>query len=285
MTAEPWRHHTARAGDLRVHRVELGSGSPVLLLHGFPDLWRGWRRQMPALAAAGFRAIAIDLRGYGETERPRGVRAYAMDRLLGDVLGVLDGIGAERAHVAGHDWGGVIAWYLAMHHPERVDRLIVANAPHPAAFRRELPRGQLLRSWYALFFQLPGLSEWALRRRHFRVLERIYRESPERPGAFSEEDIRAYLAAAAGPGALTAMLSYYRAAVRTRAPALRVIQRPTLLLWGDRDRALSPRLTGGLERWVPRLTVEHLPEAGHWVLADEPGRVSQAMVEFLTRAH
>lgn len=237
---------------------------------------------MPALAAAGFRAVAMDLRGYGGSDRPAGVGAYAMRHLVGDALGVLDALGVERAHVAGHDWGGVIAWYLGMHHADRVSRLVVANAPHPAAFRRELRRGgQLLRSWYAGFFQLPRVPEWALRRRGYAALERIYRRGPERPGAFSEADVQDYLGCAARPGALTAMLNFYRAALRMRTPPVRPVGVPTLLLWGERDRALSPRLTRGLERWVPELRVERIPDAGHWVLADAPERVNERMIGFL----
>ena len=282
MKKEGFTHHTQQTGETVLHWAEIGSGPVVLLLHGFPDLWRGWRRQMPALAEAGCRAVAVDLRGYGGSARPHGVGAYAMPRLVGDVVALLDHFGVDRAHLAGHDWGGVIAWYTAMHHPERIRRLVIANAPHPAAFRREMRRGgQALRSWYAGFFQLPGLPEWALRRRGFRALERIYRESPERPGAFSEEDIREYLAAAAQPGALTAMLNYYRAALRRPGLEVRPIAAPTLLIWGERDRALSPRLTEGLERWVGDLRLERIPDASHWVLADAPDCVNGTMIDFL----
>jgi len=276
------RHRTEDVCGIRLHWAEVGEGPAVVLLHGFPDFWRGWRRQMPELAARGFRAVAADLRGYHLSGRPRGVAAYAMRHLVADVVGLIERLGERRVHLAGHDWGGVIAWYVAMHHPERVNRLVIANAPHPAAFRRELRRGgQLLRSWYAGFFQLPWLPEWALRRDHCAAVARIFRRSPERPGAFSDEDVAAYRASAAAPGALAAMLAYYRAALRHPTPPVRPVDAPTLLIWGERDRALSPRLTEGLERWVPDLRVARLPGAGHWVMADEPGRVSRLMTDFL----
>jgi epoxide hydrolase 4 len=254
----------------------------VILLHGFPDFWRGWRRQIPALAEAGLRVVAPDMRGYHRSDRPPTLSAYAMRRLVADVLGLIDALGADRVHLAGHDWGGVIAWYLAMSHPQRVDRLVIANAPHPAAFRRELKRGgQLLRSWYAGFFQLPLIPEWILGRDHCAAIGRIFRRSPERPGAFSEADIAAYRDAAADPGALRAMIAYYRAALRHPAPRQGTVGAPTLLIWGEKDRALSPRLTVGLERWVPELSVLRIAEAGHWVMADAPDQVNAAMVGFL----
>jgi epoxide hydrolase 4 len=290
MTAEPiavsppfpWPHHTERVGELRLHWVEAGEGPVVILLHGFPDHWRGWRRQIPALAAAGFRVVVPDLRGYHRSERPAGIRPYRMLRLMEDVLALGDRLGAGRFHLAGHDWGGVVAWHVAMRHPERIDRLVVLNAPHPVAFRRELRRGgQLLRSWYALLFQLPLLPEWILRRRGAAAIGRLFRRSPVRAGAFSEEDLAAYRRAASEPGAVRAMLAYYRAALRYPASAARPVRSPTLLLWGERDAALSPRLTERLGRWVPDLRVVRIPDASHWVMADAPDRVSAEMAAFL----
>jgi pimeloyl-ACP methyl ester carboxylesterase len=167
-----------------------------------------------------------------------------------------------------------------MWHPEIVERLVIINAPHPAIFRRELRKGdQLARSWYVGFFQLPRIPEWAIRRRGFAVLERIFRRDPLRPGAYTDDDIRGYKEDAARPGALTAMLNYYRA-TRFSRPASVPVRAPTLLVWGVHDRALSERNTVGLERWVPDLRIERI-DASHWVMADAPDRLNELLVGFL----
>ncbi|HEX5726755.1 MAG TPA: alpha/beta hydrolase [Longimicrobiaceae bacterium] len=285
MAKESWAHREAVVNGVRLHWVEQGTGPLVLLLHGFPEFWYGWRHQIPALAAAGFRVAAPDLRGYNLSDKPRGLAAYGVEPLVADAAGLIRHLGAERACVAGHDWGGVVAWWLAMLHPELVERLVIANAPHPRALAREMrkPR-QLLRFWYAAFFQLPALPEALLRARDFAALERVLRHDPRRPGAFTDEDIRRYKESWRQPGALPAMLAYYRAVRRTRRPRTRPVAAPTLLLWGERDRALRVQLTEGLEPWVPDLRVERIPDASHWVLADAPGRVSERMADFLRGA-
>ncbi len=280
-----WQHHRANLGGLRLHYVEAGRGPLIVLLHGFPEFWYSWRHQILALASAGFRVLAPDLRGYNESDKPSGIAAYRVDRVAGDVAALVRHAGEEQAAIAGHDWGGGIAWWLAIHRPDAVRRLIVLNAPHPAAMRRELRTpGQLLRSWYIFAFQLPVLPEWLFRAGDFAILERALRREPVRPGAFTAEDLRQYKNALRRPGALTAAINYYRAAFlhgRRLSREVRRIDVPTLLVWGERDRYLGLHLTEGLETWVPRLRVERLPEASHWVLHDAPERVNQLMIDFL----
>jgi pimeloyl-ACP methyl ester carboxylesterase len=184
--------------------------------------------------------------------------------------------------VVGHDWGGLIAWWLALLSPVRVERLAILNAPHPAAFRREIRMpDQMLRSWYAAAVQLPVLPEIAIRRDDFALLESAFRASTVRPGAITDEDIRRYKEAAARPGALTAMLNYYRAAARRPNPSTRRIEHPVLLIWGEQDQALTIRMTHGLEEWVPNLRIERLPEASHWVAEEAPERVTALLTDFL----
>jgi pimeloyl-ACP methyl ester carboxylesterase len=287
---EGWTHHEGVVNDVRLHWVEQGAGPLVVLLHGFPEFWWGWHRQIPALAAAGFRVVAPDMRGYNLSGKPKGAASYRVGILVEDVAALVRHLGEARAHVAGHDWGGVVAWRTALRHPELVDRLVVANAPHPAVFSRELRRPrQFLRSWYAMFFQLPLLPEAVFRANGYAVLERIFRKSPARPGAFSDDDIRRYREAMSRPGALTAMLNYYRTFARNLgrrggsggSQAARTVTRPTLVIWGERDTALDVHNLDGLERYVPDLRIERLPGASHWVLADAPGRVSELMIDFL----
>jgi pimeloyl-ACP methyl ester carboxylesterase len=284
--------------------LEAGAGPLVLLLHGFPDFSYGWRYQLAALAAAGYRAVAPDLRGYNRSSKPRRVAAYDLPVLGADVAALVRALGEERAAaIVGHDWGGVIAWLVAEQRPELLDRLVILNAPHPAAFARELATpDQLARSAYVFFFQLPWLPERVLRAGgSYAPLLRALRRMVKRPGALTSADLARHRDALAQPGALTAALNYYRAfgrrlarraARRTlarlfggrraaRGEPRTTVQAPTLLLWGERDPALGPRLTEGLERWVPRLEVRRFPEAGHWVQLDEPDAVSEAIVEWV----
>jgi epoxide hydrolase 4 len=283
-----WAHGEATVGGVRLHYVEAGEGPLVLLLHGFPEFWYSWHHQIPALAAAGFRAVAPDMRGYNLSDKPAGLDAYRVERLVDDVAGLIAHFGEEQATVVGHDWGGLVAWYSAILRPEIVDRLVVINAPHPAAYRRELTRStQALRSWYAGFFQLPILPEAAMRTADFMALERVLRTEPVRPGAFSDDDIRLYKEALAQPGALTSTINYYRAAARDHsaltAVAEQPIRSPTLLIWGDQDPYLVSTLADDLEPWVPDIRVERL-RASHWVPVDAPEEVNRLILDFLGRA-
>ena len=274
---------------LSLHYVEAGhsnTGRPVVLLHGFPEFWYAWRHQLPALAAAGFRALAPDLRGYNLSPKPARVRDYRIELLAGDVAALIERHCAGRAHLVGHDWGGVIAWHLAMHRPDLIDRLVILNAPHPAAYLREIRRpSQLVRSWYIGFFQTPWLPERTIAANDFASLRRLFRADPGRSGAFTEDDVARYVRAFKEPGALTGAINYYRAALREGpgrlARSTRAIANPTLLIWGERDRYLVPELTRGLEDWVPDLRVERLPGATHWVQHDEPERVNELLLQFL----
>ena len=278
---EPWTHHEAHVGTVRLHWVEQGTGPLVLLLHGFPEFWYAWRHQIPALAAAGFRVVAPDLRGYNLSEKPAELESYGVGKLAEDVAALVRHLGAERAHVAGHDWGGIVAWWTAMTSPEVIDRMVVINAPHPRVFAREMRKPkQLARMWYAMFFQLPRLPEAVLRRKNYRALHAFFRGAGVRPGAYTDEDMRRYKEAMAQPGALTAMLSYYRAARRTPRPRTRRIDTPTLVLWGEKDQALNIENTEGLEPYVPNVRVVRLPDVSHWVMSEAPDRVSELMIDF-----
>lgn len=280
-------HGEASVNGVTLHWAEQGEGPVVVLLHGFPEFWYSWHHQLPALAAAGFRAVAPDLRGYGLSGKPRGIRAYRIETLVADVAELVRGLGAGRAHVVGHDWGGVLAWYLPLFHPEVCASVTVLNAPHPVAFRRALKTSpdQRRRSRYVFFFQLPFLPERAMRKGNFAVLEKMLRRDPVRPGTFTDEDIRLYKEALARPGALTSAINYYRAALRhpPRTRGRRWPESlPALLVWGARDRYLGPALAEGLEEWVPGIRVTRLPEASHWVQNDAPDEVNRLLVGFLS---
>jgi pimeloyl-ACP methyl ester carboxylesterase len=283
LAGAPGRELAVTGSGLRLHVVKAGppDGPLVILLHGFPELWYGWRHQMPALAAAGWRVMAPDQRGYGHSDKPDRPEDYALDRLGEDIVGLADAAGRTSFCVVGHDWGGIVAWWLAQQHPERVARAVILNAPHPAAFRRYalLHPGQLARSWYVLFFQLPALPELAFRAGGYRLGVRALK-SHSRPGTFSAEDIARYRSAWEQPGALTGMINWYRA-LRLGLPESGRVRNPVLVLWGDRDAFLQPGVAEDALRLADDARLVHLPEAGHWLHHEEPDRVNQLLLAFL----
>ncbi|HXM70520.1 MAG TPA: alpha/beta fold hydrolase, partial [Thermoanaerobaculia bacterium] len=207
------REGYAEIGDVRLHYVEAGQGPLVVLLHGFPEFWYGWRQQIAPLAAAGFRVVAPDMRGYNLSSRPDGVAAYDTDPLTADIRGLIHERGAETAMLVGHDWGGSIAWATAMNHPEVVDRLAILNAAHPRKLSQGLHHpGQLRKSWYFFFFDLPELPEAVVHADRWHFFRHFLRDA--RP-AFTAEQTDRYIEAWSQPGAATAMINYYRSSVRT----------------------------------------------------------------------
>jgi pimeloyl-ACP methyl ester carboxylesterase len=275
-------------GNVRLHYVEAGDGPLIVLLHGFPEYWFGWRRQITAFVEAGFRVVAPDLRGYNLSSHPASARAYDTDLLAADIRGLIRERGAQSAFLVGHDWGGTVAWATAMNHPEVVDRLVVLNAAHPRRLLQGLrtPR-QLRKSWYFFVFQPPLLAERLVRAGRWRFLRRFLRDA--RPGAFTPADIGLYMAAWSQPGAAKGMLNYYRSSVRKspkRAHAqIHPVQSPTLVIWGQRDRYLGPELAEPDRRDVPNLQgVKRLPTASHWVHHDEPDKVAALVSDFFAAA-
>ncbi len=276
------QHRYADINGIRMHYAEAGTGEPVVFLHGFPEFWYSWRHQLAALAP-NYRVIAPDQRGYNETE----ARApYDTGTLQQDVLDLIAHIGEERVHLVAHDWGGAIAWLLAIEHPEVLRSLTVCNLPHPALFQKGVRRPrQILRSWYIAFFQLPWLPERALAMDNYRRLAKGIIDQC-RPGTFTRDDIKAFLAAWRRQG-LHGGVEWYRAAVRHPRPLpepVPLIQVPTLLIWGERDSALGKELTHGTDEYVRDLRIEYLPEASHWVQQEEPERVNALILEHVRRA-
>jgi pimeloyl-ACP methyl ester carboxylesterase len=266
---------------VRLHCVVEGEGPLVFLLHGFPETSHAWRKQMPTLATR-FRVVAPDLRGYGGSDKPVGIAAYRTAVIADDIAALVRAFGAERAHIVGHDWGGAVAWTLAMLHPEAVDRLAVLNCPHPAVMKRALRSSwtQMRRSWYIFAFQLPWLPEWALGREGAQAIKDALRRS-SKPGTFSEADLDEYARAFSAPGAVGAALNYYRAAVRSSVPSAK-IKAPTLLIWGEDDVALGIELTRGMDDlFAIKLRVEYVPDTSHWVMEERPEVVNRLLLDFL----
>jgi pimeloyl-ACP methyl ester carboxylesterase len=282
-------HHDITTNGIRLHVVQEGpaDGRLLILLHGFPEFWYGWRKQIPHLAAAGYRVWAPDQRGYNLSDKPRGIAAYNLDALAADVVGLIDAAGQERASVVGHDWGGAVAWWAAAKHAQRLDKLVVMNAPHGVVISKSLSRNraQQRRSWYMLFFQLPWLPEFVSRRQNWRLLASMLR-STSRPGTFSDADLAQYRQAWSQPGAYPAMLNWYRAMMRahTTPPAKQPIAVPTLLLWGAQDHFLGRELAEASIRKCSQGQLVLLEDATHWLHHEQPERVNSLIQEFLSGA-
>ena len=278
---------------MNLHFDSEGDGPLIVLLHGFPQYRIAWQKQMPALAAAGFRAVAPDLRGYGESPKPGAIDDYRMPLIVEDVAELIRSLNGEQSVlsggeqtlpsarspciVVGHDWGAFVAWFLAMLHPELVSRLVIMNVPHPALFARELKRSrkQRLKAAYQLFFQLPVLPE---------LFMRVFgRSMMKKSGRFTRDEIDAY--AANWKANITPMLHYYRAMRKTRGELRRIMRRidvPTMIIWGEWEPVFLPETLIGTEEWVPDLRIARVPKVGHFIQNDAPERVNELLIEFLS---
>lgn len=278
-----WRERRVWAGEVELHIVEAGpeDAPPVMLLHGFPEFWWGWRKLIGPLAAAGHHVIAPDLRGYNLSDRPAGVAAYRLDRLAGDVASLIETIEHQRVHLVGHDWGGLLAWATAALHPQQVEKLAILDAPHPQAWRSFMVRHptQALRSAYVGWFQLPFAPEAALSALDFAMLRSTMRSSA-RPGLFSKADLDTYAEAWRRPGAPQAMINYYRALARPGAPSIGRITCPTLVLWGERDSFLDNRLAAASAGQCEQAEVRLIDGATHWLHLEQPDRIAAELAAF-----
>lgn len=288
-------HRFATTNGLRMHYVEKGApGRPlVLLLHGFPDFWWSWRHQIDPLVEAGFRVVAPDQRGYGDTDKHG---PYDLDTLVTDVVGLIEALGEERAIVVGHDWGGAVAWHLAATRPERCARLAILNSPHPVVFQRALRSPEQLRkSWYMFAFQLPVIPELLLTRDRASRVAAAFRASAVDRSHLDDESLAPYRDAILKPGAASGMVGWYRASMRGalkraalsaigRAPggSYPIIEAETLLLWALDDFALGyDQCVPGTERFVRDLEVRTLERCGHFLQTEAPERVNAHLLEFL----
>jgi pimeloyl-ACP methyl ester carboxylesterase len=272
--------------EIRLHVVLAGpaDGKPVLLLHGFPEFWYGWRNQIMALAAKGYRVIAPDQRGYNLSSAPKAVAAYALDHLSQDVIAILDHFGIEKVFLVGHDWGAAVAWTVALLHPERVEKLAILNVPHPAVMLGTLSRSprQMLKSWYIGFFQIPGLADWLMKLNNIEGVLKMLKASGKRD-TFSAEDLSEYRKAYTNSGGLTGMINWYRAPV-WHQPKIRgknQIELPVLILWGKKDIALSAKMAEDSLKLCKNGRLIFFENASHWVQHDEAEAITGELLKFL----
>jgi pimeloyl-ACP methyl ester carboxylesterase len=285
----PIHENTAVVNGIDIHYAESGSGELVIFLHGFPEFWYAWRKPLEDVGSS-CHAVAVDMRGYNLSSKPEGTKPYRASEVAKDIIALADHFGAKKFSVVGHDWGGVIAWRVASEYPERIDKLIVINAPHPAIMKRELrnnPR-QRRASAYILFMRLPGASRM-LSAFDFKRLRPLL-DRGVRNGYFDQSDVAAYLRAWSRPGAMRASVAYYKAIdlfaelrSRSTANAHRIVV-PTLVIWGERDRYLLPGNLDGLEQFVENLTIHRVPDASHWIVHEEPKLITTLIQDFLSES-
>ncbi|MBU6313265.1 MAG: alpha/beta fold hydrolase, partial [Actinomycetales bacterium] len=265
MTDAPVTTGFVSANGLSFEVDQCGSGEKfALLLHGFPESKFSWRYQMPLLARLGYRVWAPNLRGYGKTSRPAGVKDYHIDRLVEDVAGLIDAAGAKETLLVAHDWGAIIAWHCAIRKVRPLSGLVIMNVPHPACFARTLKTwSQLKKSWYVFFFQLPWLPERVLGARGAEAIGRAFTEMAVDKSRFPAPVVDEYRRNAQEPGAMSAMVNYYRAAMRAGRnvmnPVPGTVDARTLMIWGEEDTALDKETTVGTEAYVRDLTLRYLP--------------------------
>lgn len=278
-------HAFVETNGIRMHYVRNGEGPACLMLHGFPEHWYSWRHQIDGLAGAGIRAIAPDMRGYGDTDKPR--NGYEIGNLVADVAGLIDALGLAKVTLVGHDWGGPIAWAAAMELPQ-VERLAILNGPHPRIYLRQLlTTSQLFKSWYIYMFLVPGLAERMLKRDDFRAVRASFRDAQRRaPQWVTDKDVEIMTDAMKQQGAVECGLRYYRAnfgpSAFRRVSQTQPIDIPTLVIWGMSDRFVSAPSEGQLRRWVRGpLEYEQLPGVGHWVSQEDPETVNRLLIDFV----
>lgn len=281
---ETWQHNYIVSNGVRLHYVTQGQGPLMLMLHGFPEFWYSWRHQIPEFAKD-YKVVAIDLRGYNDSDKPAEPSAYVMSEFIKDIEGVIQGLGYDRCVLVAHDWGGAIAWCFAYAHPEMLEQLIVLNMPHPAKFTEGLRTlEQLRRSWYIFFFQLPILPEICLQAFDYELIGKAFKDMAINKSAFTPEDIEAYKDAAAKRGALTAMVNYYRNILGDwLQKEWNLLNVPTLMIWGEEDTALGKELTYGTSEFVSNCQIKYIPNCSHWVQQEQPELVNQYMREFLEK--
>ena len=282
-----WKHNFIKTNGINLHYVDRGTGKLMLMLHGFPEFWYSWRHQITEFAPD-YHVVAVDLRGYNDSDKPQELSAYKMSELVEDVRGVISGLGYEDCILVAHDWGGAIAWNFAYAYPEMVEKLVVLNIPHPAKFAQGLQTPQqLLKSWYVFAFQIPWLPEFLLQLNDYQAIANAFSNMAIDKTAFTQEDLNAYKDAAAKRGALTAMVNYYRRIFQSLFQGDRqqwsILNVPTLTIWGENDAALGKELTYGTEAYVRDWQIKYIPNCSHWVQQEQPTLVNSYIREFLAK--
>lgn len=294
---ERLEHGFAEGDGAHIHYVHRGEGKPIVFMHGFPQFWFLWRRQLEDLGAD-HAVFALDMRGYNLSGKPAEVDAYRMRHLLGDIVGLVEALGIAPFTLVGHDWGGIVSWAFALKHPEMLERLVIIDSPPPFTWNRDLRESPKQREAVNYMLELSRPSpepEEMLAADDFAMLDSMLERIGGSEARLTDSERAAYHEAWSQPGALRGGLNYYRAArmgdqvaaggvsedYEAKIRSLRV-EVPTLVIWGKRDPALLVGLTRGLAEWIPDMQLEILPGAGHWVPYERPGEVNRLIRVFVS---
>lgn len=282
-------HHFVEVNGVELHYVRAGSGKKlIVLLHGWPEFWYSWHHQIKALSDK-FTVVAVDLRGFNESEKPIGIENYQVHIVIKDIAELIPKLGFKKAHIVGHDWGGAIAWAFAMNYASLVDQLCVMNCPHPKIFMQFIKNKpqQILKSWYMFVLQLPFLPEFVLRKTMKYFYIQFVKGWCYNKNAFSDDEIQLYVDAYMKEGALTGSINYYRAMFQlttrnVKSIGMKKIVNDTLLIWAENDKALSIELTYNMEKLFDnKFEIKYIPNCSHWVQNDAPEEVNKYLLEFL----
>jgi epoxide hydrolase 4 len=289
-TEEVLQHEFVDVNGIRMHYVTMGNGPLIVFLHGFPEFWYSWRHQIPFFSKH-FKVVVPDMRGYGETERPTKINEYRIEKLVTDIVELIHSLGQEKATIVGHDWGGAIAWSIAMMAPGIVEKLIIMDAPHPAVFQKNAFRNyeQMQKSWYIFFFLLQNVPENILSRNNFELLKYVFEISIKRKKKFTQRDIEGYVSSWSKEGGITGGINYYRSNLNAefwgsldQSIPFPKIKSPTLQIWGEEDLFLGKELTEGTNEFVDApFSLKIIPNCGHWIQQEAPEEVNQTIDEFL----
>lgn len=288
MDSQNLEHVSLPTNGIHLHVVQSGTryGPLVILLHGFPEFWYGWRRQIQPLVEAGFRVWVPDQRGYNLSDKPQALAGYRLDELAEDVLGLINAAGVEKCYLVGHDWGAAVAWWVGLSHPERLHKLAILNVPHPAVMQTALTHSfaQLRRSWYMFFFQIPFLPEAILRNQDWEPVVKMLKTG-SKPDSFTHQDLELYRQAWWRKDAFSSMLNWYRAAIQLPPDMSREIRIhvPTLILWGAHDIALGREMAEPSLDLCDQGKLVYFENSSHWVHLDEAEAVNRHLVEFFSK--
>lgn len=282
--SDTFEHHTVPTNGIRLHVVTAGpkDGPLLIFLHGFPECWMGWSRQIEHFANLGYRVLAPDQRGYNLSDKPAAVADYCLDLLADDVIGLIEWAGRRKTFLVGHDWGASVSWHVAAKAPERVEKLVILNVPHSHVMKKNLASNhrQMRKSWYIFVFQLPRLPEWMLSRKQARSLETKLKKT----GAFSQEELTYYKQAWQQPGAIHGMINWYRAALQKppKPTGRALISPPTLIIWGMNDLYLQTEMAAQSLNYCAQGKLELIEDATHWVQHEKPERVNSLIQSFIS---
>jgi pimeloyl-ACP methyl ester carboxylesterase len=279
------RERYIQTNGIKLHVMEAGpaDGPMILFLHGFPEFWYAWRKQLQFFADKGYLVVAPDQRGYNLSDKPEGIASYKIDELAKDIIGLIDAYGRKQVNLVGHDWGASVSWWVALKYPERIRKLVILNVPHPKVMAKNIFTNveQMKKSWYIFYFQIPGAVDKLAKATNYEwVLQMI--TTSANPGAFTPAELEEYRKAFSQPGAFTAMVNWYRAMVQTQQvpPASFDVTMPMIFMWGEEDVAMLTEMADQSMAYCKQGTLIKMPGVSHWIQHEQADKVNAIIEEF-----